>query len=318
MGTRKNKVVSTPYDDVFRTLLNDCSELIIPVINELFGEQYTGKEEIRFAPNEHFLNQQNGEEKRITDSSFTITGKEKKRFLCECQSGADSSMLVRIFEYATQIALDQGEITRNTLKVEIPHSVLLFLRSNSSTPDKMEIEMITPGGTVCFDVLVMKLQKYTINEIFDKKLLFLIPFYIFSHESRFKEYNKNEDKLAQLKAEYIEIVSNLDEWMQRGIISVYTKKTILEMSRKVLENIASKYQNVREGVISVMGGKVLEYEAKTILKEGMQKGIQKGALKQAKETAWNLHNLGMDEDTIAKMINVQVSLVREWFLESKQ
>lgn len=227
-------------------------------------------------------------------------------------------MLVRIFEYATQIALDQGEITRNTLKVEIPHSVLLFLRSNSSTPDKMEIEMITPGGTVCFDVLVMKLQKYTINEIFDKKLLFLIPFYIFSHESRFKEYNKNEDKLAQLKAEYIEIVSNLDEWMQRGIISVYTKKTILEMSRKVLENIASKYQNVREGVISVMGGKVLEYEAKTILKEGMQKGIQKGALKQAKETAWNLHNLGMDEDTIAKMINVQVSLVREWFLESKQ
>ena len=150
----------------------------------------------------------------------------------------------------------------------------------------------------------------------------MIPFYIFSHESRFKEYNKNEDKLAQLKAEYIEIVSNLDEWMQRGIISVYTKKTILEMSRKVLENIASKYQNVREGVISVMGGKVLEYEAKTILKEGMQKGlqkgIQKGALKQAKETAWNLHNLGMDEDTIAKMINVQVSLVREWFLEHKQ
>lgn len=71
-----------------------------------------------------------------------------------------------------------------------------------------------------------------------------------------------------------------------------------------------------------MGGKVLEYEAKTILKEGMQKGlqkgIQKGALKQAKETAQNLHNLGMDEDTIAKMINVQVSLVREWFLESKQ
>ena len=75
-----------------------------------------------------------------------------------------------------------------------------------------------------------------------------------------------------------------------------------------------------------MGGKVPEYEAKTILKEGMQKGlqkgiqkgIQKGALKQAKETAWNLHNLGMDEDTIAKMINVQVSLVREWFLEHKQ
>ena len=28
---------STPYDDVFRTLLADCRSLIIPVINEAFG-----------------------------------------------------------------------------------------------------------------------------------------------------------------------------------------------------------------------------------------------------------------------------------------
>ncbi len=52
--------------------------------------------------------------------------------------------------------------------------------------------------------------------------------------------------------------------------------------------------------------------------KGMEKGIQKGALKQAKETAWNLHRLGMDDDMIAKMVNVNVSLVREWLLESKQ
>lgn len=37
------KITSTPYDDVFRTLLNDCSSLIIPMINEVFGEKYTGK-----------------------------------------------------------------------------------------------------------------------------------------------------------------------------------------------------------------------------------------------------------------------------------
>lgn len=31
-------------------------------INEMFGETYTGREEIIFSPNEHFLNQQDGEE----------------------------------------------------------------------------------------------------------------------------------------------------------------------------------------------------------------------------------------------------------------
>ena len=37
---------NTPYDDVFRTLLTDCTELMIPVVNEIFHTKYTGKETI--------------------------------------------------------------------------------------------------------------------------------------------------------------------------------------------------------------------------------------------------------------------------------
>lgn len=111
-------------------------------------------------------------------------------------------------------------------------------------------------------------------------------------------------------------MNQLDDWTQKGMISVYMKKTILEMSGKVLENIARRYDNVREGVKSVMGGRVLEYEAKTILNEGMKQGLQEGAIKKAKETAWNLHALGMDDNTIADAVNVQVALVKEWLAES--
>ena len=46
------------------------------------------------------------------------------------------------------------------------------------------------------------------------------------------------------------------------------------MSNKVLEHIAKKHAAVRKGVKSVMGGKVLEYEAKTIRNEGLEKGIR--------------------------------------------
>ncbi len=49
-------ISSTPYDDVFRTLLNDCSRLALPLINEMFGENYTGREKIFFSPNEHYKN----------------------------------------------------------------------------------------------------------------------------------------------------------------------------------------------------------------------------------------------------------------------
>ena len=42
----RNTNVNTPYDDVFRTLLTDCSSLIIPVVNEIFHENYTVEETV--------------------------------------------------------------------------------------------------------------------------------------------------------------------------------------------------------------------------------------------------------------------------------
>ena len=142
---------ATPYDDVFRTLLNDCKKLLLPVLNEIFGENYTGNETIVYSKNEHFLNKQDAEQdKRITDSAFTVIGEKTKSFLFECQSQPDSSILVRIFEYEAQIALDEGDVNGNLLEVSIPNSAVLYLRSSRTTPDKMYIRINTP-----MDLLLM-------------------------------------------------------------------------------------------------------------------------------------------------------------------
>ncbi len=292
------RITNTPYDDVFRTLLNDCSSLIIPVINEVFGEHYSGQEKITFSPNEHFLNQQDGnEEERITDTSFKIEGKETKKYHLECQSSTDNSMLVRFFEYDTQIALDEGRINGNVLIVTLPHSAVLFLRHHASTPDTLKIRMVTPGGTVEYDIQVMKSQQYTLEAIFEKNLLLLIPFYIFSHESQFDEYEKDKTKLKSLQKEYEQIKNKLEELLNQGAISEYTRCTIIDMSNKVLEHIAVKYNSVKEGVKAVMGGKVLEYEAKTIIREGIEQGIEQGENKLSKLIATLMEN-GRSQDVI--------------------
>ena len=271
------RVTNTPYDDVFRTLLNDCSALILPMLNEVFGEHYSGREKITFSPNEHFLNQQGGnEDERITDTSFKVEGEETKKYHMECQSSTDNSMLVRFFEYDTQIALDEGEIKGNVLTVTLPHSAVLFLRHSPSTPERLKTRVVTPGGTVEYDIRVMKSRQYGLEEIFGKGLLLLIPFYIFSHEARFEEYEKDETKRETLQEEYEQIKNRLEELSIQGTISEYTKCTIIDMSNKVLEHIAVKYDYVKEGVKAVMGGKVLEYEAKTIKREGLEEGIEQG------------------------------------------
>lgn len=269
------EVSSTPYDDVFRTLLNDCAKLILAVLNEIFGMQYTGKERIVFLPNEHFLNQQDGnEEKRITDSCFAVVGEEggTRKYHIESQSTPDNSMLVRMFEYDTQIALDGGEFSDNALVVTFPHSGVLMLRHTGETPDRMRIRMVTPAGELEYDVPVMKVQRYSIDEIMEKKLYFLIPFYIFTHESRFKEYQENESQLSVLLSEYRKIREKLEELQEAGEISVLTKQAIIDMGKKVVRHLAAKYERVAEGVESVMGGKILEYEAKAIRDEGRTEG----------------------------------------------
>ncbi len=140
-------------------MLNDCSTLIIPVVNLYFNENYIGNEEIIFSKNEHYLaHSDNTEDKRVTDSSFIIPRADKttKRYHIECEEQLDGSILVRMFEYDAQLALD--------------------------------------------------------------------------------------------------------------------------------DLIAQKYQKVRGGVEPIMGGKIIEYEAKTILNKGIEQGIEKGRLESAIST----------------------------------
>lgn len=44
----------TAYDDVFRTETIECPKLLLPIINEVFGENYDGSEVITQSENEIF------------------------------------------------------------------------------------------------------------------------------------------------------------------------------------------------------------------------------------------------------------------------
>ncbi len=273
------------YDGAFRTILNDCRQMIIPVINEIFKEDYTGNEIIEFHPNEHFMDQQDAaDHERITDTNFIIYGKKKKKYHLECESSLpDGRMTIRLFEYDAQIALDEGEIVHETLTVTFPNTAVLYLRNYKKTPDKMRYVIKTPGGSVEYDVPIMKVQEYSLEDIFSKGLLLLIPFYIFSHEKNFQVYNSNEQKLAKLKAEYQDILERLDELEQEGIIGAFDKRTIIELSRDVVREIAQKYENVQKGIGGMMSGALLETEARKILNKGKDEAKKETALRMLKD-----------------------------------
>ena len=298
------------YDGAFRTILNDCRKLIIPVINEIFSEHYTGEEEIRFFPNEHFLDQQDAADKeRITDTNFQIIGITAKKYHLECESSLpDGRITIRLFEYDAQIALDEGEVTEETLTVTFPNTAVMYLRAYKKTPDKMKYVIITPGGTVQYDVPIMKVQSYSLDEIFEKRLLMLIPFYIFSHEKSFSEYNNNEQKLEELKAEYRIILERLDDLENQGIIGAFDKRTIIELSSDVIREIARKYENVQKGIGAMMRGPLIQTEARTILNRGISQGISE----TKKETALRMLKIGkLTIEEIAECSELSVAEARQ-------
>ena len=300
------------YDGAFRTILNDCRKLIIPVINEIFGEEYTGEEKVEFFPNEHFMDQQDlaGKE-RITDTNFRIIGKLIKKYHLECESSLpDGRITIRLFEYDAQIALDEGEIVEETLTVTFPNTAVIHLRAYKKTPDKMKYVIVTPGGTVRYDIPIMKVQAYSLDDIFEKRLLLLIPFYIFSHEKNFPEYNSNKQKLRELESEYKDILGRLDDMECQGVIGAFDKRTIIELSNDVLKEIAHKYENVQKGVGDIMGGALLETSARRLKNEAENETKKETALRMLQDGELSIDKIakysGLDVEDVEQLAKLQM------------
>jgi hypothetical protein len=86
---KKSPVYSeTAYDDAFRTMEGRCDDLLIPFVNNMFGEKYDESAVVKRLRNEHYIEHEDGsEEKRVTDSFFDITCNNiTKRYHLECES----------------------------------------------------------------------------------------------------------------------------------------------------------------------------------------------------------------------------------------
>ena len=79
--------------------LQKMPELIVPVLNEIFGTNYPLDVPLEQLRNEHQT--LNGE--KITDSYFRIG---KKGYHFECQSTGDSKMVILMVEYDFAISIE--------------------------------------------------------------------------------------------------------------------------------------------------------------------------------------------------------------------
>ncbi len=299
---------NTIYDDVFRTLLNDSPRFLIPVVNEIFKTSYGILEKAVLSNNELYATDQSGRQaEKITDSCFSIGG---TLYHIECQSTPDAAIGMRMVEYDMLIAIREMKKNPSSPCIRYPRSAVLYLRSTRNTPSVLEIPVKNLEEHPPFRFPVLKVTDWTLKDLVDKEMYFLIPFYFFHYESWLAACEADEEKLKELSVKCQEIVETLDLLCNNEKINEFEKAMLLEMSGKVAQALSDRYAKVKERIGDIMGGKVLEYEAKTILNRGRAEGKAEGKAEGQTIVFLNMIDNGFsqkDAQRLSELSDAQVS-----------
>lgn len=277
---RENKVIvtdvlGTPFDDVFRTLLERCQKLIIPVINEVFGTEYTMDEETVLLSDVHYIVESDGKSiKRVTDSTIKI---KDRLYHIECESNSKTSMEIRMIEYDFHIALSVRENEDGIEVLRFPESAVLLLRHNSKSPDKLKVKLIMPDGSIAnYTAPVVKVQKYTKEEIFDKNLLFFIPYYILRFEQKLGEEQIDDAVEKEFLEDYADIYNRLNGLEEKQTIDYNYLHDLISLTTRLIKVVSKNNPNIMKEVSVMGGGKVLEMESERIYNRGVSEGMAQG------------------------------------------
>ena len=265
------EVHGTIFDDVFRTIAQKMPSLLIPLINEVFQTNYP--EDIHFQQlrNEHY--ERLG--KIITDSILQI---EDCTYHLECQSSLDGRMVIRMFEYDFSIALELAQKNNEIFEIEFPQSCVLYIRNHRerSLPDYHEaIVKFADGQQIVYRVPILRAQNYTVDSIFEKRLLILLPYHILRYESFLKNSGSNTKKLEQLLTDYQKISDALEQCTDDQKSTLYID--MIALIEEIADYIIPKdNEKVRERLGDIMGGKILQLESERLLEKGQLLGEAKG------------------------------------------
>ena len=116
---------------------------------------------------------------------------------------------------------------------------------------------------------ILRAQNYTVDSIFEKQLLILLPYHILRYESYLKNSGSNTKKLEQLLTDYQKISDALEQCTDDKKSALYID--IIILIEKIADYIIPKNnEKIRERLGDLMGGKILQLESERLREEGQK------------------------------------------------
>ena len=168
-------------------------------------------------------------------------------------------MVIRMFEYDISIALEDASLWGHAIwEIAFPQSCVLYIRNHRSLPDYHEaIVTFADGQKVRYRVPILQAKRYTVDLIFEKRLLILLPYHILRYEHFLKHNGTDLKKVQHLLDDFREINRKLQETSEKEQKS-HLYSDMIVVIEEIADYILPKDNEIRKGVGEIMGGKILK------------------------------------------------------------
>ena len=220
----------------------------------------------------------------------------------ECQSSRDGTISIRMVEYDFLIGITEARGNRNYEKVELPLSCVLYLRSSKNTPESLSIRICQEDRSMEYVTKVVKLSDYTSDSIAEKKLLIMIPFFLFNYEKKLKSPKSRDEAMEAA----LNDCKKLAETLNRLDEKEYTKDELVDLKEafdKVNSYLFKNDPGIAEEAEKIMGGNVYVTRSEILRKEGREEGREEGRSEGIRGVIDIMLEMNCSEtDIIAKLI----------------
>ena len=318
------------WDALIKRLSNLHPELLLPIVKEVFGKEYAKEEEITFLSSEYVLDTLGKNKNQRLHSIYADLvyriGK-KDIYHLECQIKPNAEMVLRMYEYDVQIAFQHGVERQKDIKkirLEMPRSVIMYLTHTRYTPDRENMEIILPNDEMWkYSIPILKVQNYSVEEIAEKELYFLIPLTCIRYYSKEeKKVRKNiEPSLTQFLGQCMIIISDaikkknltgrsgrdILDCFQRGCHYLFVKD---EETQKEVQQMLEPYFKLEREIWQEETEERLREEITRKVTEEVTERAKKQAIEDViKKIIQSFKNCGVAEDKIKELLVAEYELL---------
>ena len=252
----------------------------------------------------------------------------------EAEIKDDESIVLRMFEYgfaqglSTKAASDGGE----RITIKFPNARIIYWETTKRTPDEVILSLEFPnGGSYDYIVKTFKFLDHGINELEEKRLVILLPFYVLKLRKRVVSA-RSQKRRTELSSEMRAIMDNLvlttERAVKTGLLSEPDGRMVLEYTESLYKELYEKYKEFKEADV-MLQDTILTYSEEAELRgrekgreEGREKGREEGREKGREEgreeglglAARAMLADGMSFRKVAKLTGLPVDKVKDLVL----